>query len=333
MLLGNQIHWTGPNLPYLKLEIVIQSKLPSVCSFLPAATRMIYDMNLQDHLLGVTFECPEGALKEKRVVVRCLVEGMDSSSSEIDRIFSASKANGEFLYYIDEKVFKDINPDILFTQDTCEVCQIDSKCTEAAVSRLNKHAEIISLSPVNLEGVYETAFTIAKALGRVEQASLYISSLKKRTGDISDLLIKKGIQAKSVMLMEWMDPVYHCGHWIPEQIALAGGIDKLGAAGRHSSTVPWENILNYDPEILLIAPCGFEVERTRKELQVLEKQRGWRGLTAVRNERVYLIDFDLFTQPSAGTLVDGIELMAALIHPEYFPVPAQLHLKFLQLKN
>ena len=298
------------------------------CSFLPAATRMIYDMNLQHYLQGVTFECPDEALKEKQIVVRCLIDGENASSADIDKIFSASRSNGTSLYFIDERKFTDINPDVIFTQDTCEVCQIDSKCTAAAVARLNKKPEIISLSPDHLEDVFSTALTIARALGEEEKASAYISYLKKRTGRISAVRNENGLPAVTVMLMEWMDPVYHCGHWIPEQIALAGGYDKLGTPGGYSAVVPWEKILNYDPEVIFIAPCGFETERTGRELHVLKSKTGWGNLTAVRNHRVFLIDFDLFTQPSAATLVDGIELMAALLHPDFFSIPPHLQHKY-----
>src|SRR5258706_8455947 len=128
-----------------------------VCSFLPAATRMIYDMGLQHLLYGVTFECAPEALREKPVLVRCLLEGKHYSSAEIDKIFSASKAQGKSLYYVEEELLKQIEPDIIFTQDTCEVCQIDTKCTNAAITKLKKEPQIISLTPNSLQDVFQTA--------------------------------------------------------------------------------------------------------------------------------------------------------------------------------
>jgi iron complex transport system substrate-binding protein len=128
-----------------------------VCSFLPAATRMIYDMGLQDLLYGVTFECPEEALAEKPKIVRCIMEGKNYSSKETDRVFSAAKAQGKSLYYVEEELLQEIAPDIIFTQDTCEVCQIDTKCTAAAVAKLSRRPQIIPLTPGNLEDVYMTA--------------------------------------------------------------------------------------------------------------------------------------------------------------------------------
>src|SRR5580692_4923426 len=149
------------------------------CSFLPAATRMIYDMGLQDLLHGVTFECPQEEAN-KPAVVRCLLEGHSYGSQEIDRIFSASKAQGKSLYYVDETLLQEIAPDVIFTQDVCEVCQIDTTCTAAAVSKLPKQPVLIPLTPGNLEQVFATAVTIATALGREEAAYHHLSLLQKR---------------------------------------------------------------------------------------------------------------------------------------------------------
>src|SRR5258706_5528497 len=298
------------------------------CSFLPAATKMIYDMGLQDELYGVTFECPVAALTEKEKVVRYVLEGKQYSSAEIDRIFSASKAQGKSLYYVDEVLLQSIEPDIIFTQDVCEVCQIDTACTAAAVAKLKKQPQLIALTPQNLEDVYATAITIAKAFGKEEKAYHYLSGLQKRTDIILDELRKNKMPLKRVSLLEWMKPVYNCGHWIPFQVALAGGIDMLSNPAGDSVVIPWEKICRYNPEVMIIAPCGFDVNRSMQELHLLMKNQGWEELIAVKNKQVYVVDFDLFTQPSASTLVDGIELLAALFHPQLFSVPGNLKKKF-----
>jgi iron complex transport system substrate-binding protein len=134
---------------------------------------------------------------------------------------------------------------------------------------------------------------------------------------------------KRVSLLEWIDPVYNCGHWIPFQIAQAGGIDMLGNPAGDSIVTPWEKIIRYDPEIIVIAPCGFETKRARQEMPLLMQKTGWNTIKAVRTKQVYLADYDLFTQPSASTLTDGIELLAALFHPELFNVPRKLQNKYL----
>lgn len=301
------------------------------CSFLPAATQMIYDMGLQHLLYGVTFECPQQALNVKTNIIRCVMEGKNYSSAEIDRIFSESKAQGKSLYYVEEDLLEQISPDIIFTQDTCEVCQIDTKCTAAAVSKLSKQPHIIPLSPNNLEDVYQTAITIATALGHEEAAYKYLLTLQSRTDKILDTLRQHKMPLKSVMLMEWIEPIYNCGHWIPFQIAQAGSIDMLSNPGGDSIVTQWEKIVKYNPEVIVIAPCGFHIERAKEELHLLTAKKEWDDLRAVQNKQVYLADFDLFTQPSASTLVDGIELLAALFHRQLFSIPAHLKHKTVSL--
>jgi iron complex transport system substrate-binding protein len=298
-----------------------------VCSFLPAATQMIYDMQLQHLLHGVTFECPLPAREEKQKVVRCVLEGKNYSSIEIDKIFSASKAQGKSLYYVDEELLQQIQPDIIFTQDVCEVCQIDTACTAAAVAKLDKQPQLIPLSPNNLQDVFATVITIATALGKEEMAYAHLSDLQNRLDSILDELRRHKMPLKRVMLMEWVEPVYNCGHWIPYQVAQAGGIDMLSNPGGDSIVTPWEKIRKYDPEVLVIAPCGFDTKRTSVELLLLTDKPGWDELQAVRNKQVYIADYDLFTQPSASTLVNGVEMLAALFHPSIFEVPGSLRHK------
>ncbi|MBS1934616.1 MAG: ABC transporter substrate-binding protein [Bacteroidetes bacterium] len=299
------------------------------CSFLPAATQMIYDMGLQHLLHGITFECPQQALDEKAKVVRCVLEGKQYSSIEIDKIFSASKAQGKSLYYVDEELLQQIQPDIIFTQDVCEVCQIDTQCTAAAVAKLGKQPQLIPLTPQNLDDVFYTAVTIAKALGHEEAAYKYLAELQNRINTILDKLRQHRMPLKRVSLFEWIEPIYICGHWIPFQIAQAGGIDMLSNPAGDSIVTMWDRIVKYDPEIIVVAPCGFEVKRSLEEMHLLGEKHDWKGLQAVQSKNVFVLHYDLFTQPSASTLTDGIELLAALFHPELFDVPTHLQHKFV----
>jgi iron complex transport system substrate-binding protein len=302
------------------------------CSFLPAATKMIYDMGLQDLLYGVTFECPPEAAG-KPVLVRCMLEGKDYSSEEIDKVFSASKAQGKSLYYVEEQLLQAIMPDVIFTQDVCDVCQIDTVCTTAAIARLEKQPRLVPLTPRNLEDVFQTAVTIAEALGREEAAYDHLSCLQKRIDHIIDELRRHKAPPRRVMVMEWIDPIYNCGHWIPYQIALAGGVDMMSNPAGYSVVTSWEKIVRYDPEVLVIAPCGFKTSRASEELHLLQDKPEWHELQAVRNQAVFLADYDLFTQPSPGTLTDGIELLAALFHPSLFTVPERLRSKYRQVAD
>ncbi|MDI9863243.1 MULTISPECIES: ABC transporter substrate-binding protein [Flectobacillus] len=301
------------------------------CSFLPAATQMIYDMNLQGDLYGVTFECSTESRKEKAIVVRCVLEDNNYTSDEIDKIFSSYKAQGKSLYYVEQERLEKAAPDVVFTQDVCEVCQIDTVCTASAVSQLPKVPELVALTPKNLKEVFDCAIQIATALGKEEAAYEYLSKLNARIDAVIDTLRKHKAPVRRVSLLEWIQPVYNCGHWIPYQIAFAGGIDMLSNPAGYSIVTDFDKIKRYNPEVLVIAPCGFETERAREELFLLEKQQGWDELQAVQNKQVYLADFDMFTQPSASTLVNGIEVLAALFHPEIFEIPAHLKHKAVNI--
>ncbi|HEX4850167.1 MAG TPA: ABC transporter substrate-binding protein, partial [Puia sp.] len=303
------------------------------CSFLPAATRMIFDMQLDHLLYGVTFECPVPIGSSQQKVVRCLLEGNKYSSIDIDKIFSASKASGKSLYYVEEELLQAIEPDIIFTQDVCEVCQIDTACTSAAIEKLNKKPLLVPLSPNNLQDVFHSAITIAESLGHEEAAYKYLNGLNARLANILDTLRKNRMPLKRVMVLEWMDPIYNCGHWIPFQIAQAGGIDMLSNPSGDSIVMDWNKILKYDPEVLVIALCGFNIARSRQEINILLEKAGWNSINAIQNDQVYLADSDLFTQPSASTLVEGIELLAALFHPGLFTPPTSLKNKFLHLSK
>ena len=299
-----------------------------VVSFLPAATKMIYDMGLQDYLHGVTFECPKEAANMPKIV-RCILEGKNYSSIEIDRIFSASKAQGKSLYWVDDELLESIAPDIVFTQDICEVCNIDTVCTETAVMKLSKQPTLVPLSPNNLKDVYDCAITIAKAIGKEEIALEYLANLQSKTDTILDTLRKHKAPLKRVMLMEWIEPIYNCGHWIPFQIAAAGGVDMLSNPAGDSIVTHWDKILKYNPEVIVVAPCGFDINRSVDEMSLLTSKSGWDSLDAVKTNQVFIADFDMFTQPSIGTLVDGIEALACMFHPEIFEGNERIKSKFI----
>ncbi len=296
------------------------------CAFLPAATSMIYQMGLEDSLYGVTFECHS----DKPKVVRSFIEGNNYTSLEIDKIVSESKQMGKSLYYIDEELLQEIAPDVIFTQDVCDVCQIGTSYAERAIFKLKKQPLVIPLTPRSLNDVYDNAITIAKALGKEEAAYNVLASLKKRTGSILDTLRKNNAPLKRVMVMEWIEPIYNCGHWIPYQVSQAGGVDMLSNPGGYSIVTPWDRVRQYNPEVLVIAPCGFDIHRAGKEIDKLEKQEGWNELAAVKNNSVFLADADLFTCPSLH-LVDGIELLAHLFHPALFAPQEQFRDRCKQL--
>lgn len=299
-----------------------------VASFMPAVTQMIYDMGLNEYLDGITFECPQVALNEKQIAVRYKLEGTVLTSEEINAIFSKTKAEGGTLYYVDEAVLEAIAPDIIFTQDVCDVCQIDTECVANSAYKLPKVPKLISITPNSLEDVFKSAITIAKAMDKEDVGLTYVANLKKNITAVIDKQRALQISLKSTLLLEWIDPLFNCGHWIPHQIGYAGGIDLLSHPSGDSIVVSWDNIVKYNPEVIVIAPCGYTITRTLQDMPFLTQKEEWKQLKAVKNKQIYIADFDLFTQSSASTLVDGIACLAKMIHPEHFTVKESLQNKF-----
>lgn len=289
-----------------------------VSSMMPAVTQMIYDMGLQNMLQGITFECPAMALQEKEVLVGCQLEDKNYTSQEINQIFSESKRTGKSLYYINEEVMHKIAPNLVFTQDICDVCQIDTACAEQSLSKLNVIPKTVSITPQSLNDVFDNALTIATEMGVPKVGEKYVKELKQEIGYVVDRLRTQMVLSKKVMLLEWIDPLFNCGHWIPDQIGYAGGIDLLAHPSGDSVVIDWDKIVAYNPEVMVIAPCGYTQERTKKDMPFLEEKPEWKQLKAVKNKQVYIADFDLFTQSSASTLVDGIKVLAKIFHPTIF---------------
>ncbi len=281
------------------------------CSFLPASTQMIYELGLEDQLHGVTFECPS----DKPKIVRSKLEGRTLSSSEIDALVTETDARGETLYYLDEPLLEAAAPDVIFTQHVCDVCQIGTAFVERAAHRLPKQPRVVALVPRRLGDVLDNVRTIAGEMGAPERAEKLLASANARIDRVVDLLRAARARPARVMIMEWLDPIYNCGHWIPDQIALAGGADALSAPGGYSVPIDWEKVRRHDPEVLVVAPCGFDVERSRQELGRLTGRQGFSELAAAKQKRVFVADAHLFTQPSVTQLTTGIELLAHLFHP------------------
>ena len=293
------------------------------CSFLPACTHMIHDLGLDDRLVGVTFECPS----DKPAVIRSHLEGHTYDSAEIDRVVSEAAREGRSLYFVDRELLERLSPDLVFTQHVCDVCQIGTSEVERAVFGLSKVPKVVPLVPRRLGDVVENARTIARELGDEAAGERFVAVCQARVDAVVDRLRAHRLPVRRVLMLEWLDPLYNCGHWIPDQIALAGGSDALSNPAGYSVPLDWARLRRYDPEVLVAAPCGFQVARAGRELDRLTRLEGWGELQSVRSDRAFLADADLFTQPSLGGLVDGIELLAALFHPEHFEVPERLREK------
>lgn len=290
-----------------------------ICSLLPAATEIVFALGLGDELYGVTYECdhPPGALV-KPVVVRGLFEEGHYSSGEIDRTIAERLGKGESLYRLDVARLEEIEPDLIIAQGLCDVCAIGSQEVLKAVERLPKQPALLSLDPTCLGDVLANIQAVGEATGRRREAEELITTLRRRIEKVVSTAAKAQVRPR-VLCLEWIDPPMVGGHWIPEMVEFCGGIDGLGNRWTPSTKIAWEAVQAYKPEVIVLMPCGFDVPRTLEEVPLLQKLEGWGRLPAVQRGRIYAVNGHAYFNRPGPRLVDGLEILACLIHPELFP--------------
>lgn len=301
-----------------------------VTSLLPSATEMVHFAGARDSLVGVTHECdyPPG-VEELPKLTRSKIGGSNDSqfaptpsltSAEIDAAVSALSDEGS-IYALDAALLERLAPDLVITQGLCEVCAVSMGVVEAAVSRMNGAPDVLSLDPTSLLDVLGDAVRIGEAVGRGEQTRAKVAVLEERLVRVQEKLA--GLPRPRVGCIEWIDPPFSAGHWVPEMVSLAGGEDLLAAPGDPSVRLGWEAVFNAAPEVLILMPCGFDVERTSREARSLSEIPGWKHLPAVRENRVWAVDANSYFSRPAPRLVDGVEILARILHPEAFPDPPE----------
>lgn len=293
--------------------------MQQIVSFLPSATEMACALGLGDQLIGVTHECdypPE--VKDKAVVVRAALPIAQMTQSEIDAAVSERMRDGRSLYEIDELLLQQLAPDLILTQDLCQICAPSGNEVSHALNLLPKKPEVLWLTPNTLAQIAENALQLGEATGRQIEARELVASGRARLQSIDKKTMKLA-QRPRVFCMEWLDPVYCSGHWVPEMVQIAGGMDQLSRLGSDSARVSWEEVLQWDPEVLVITPCGYDLPRVVEESQKLPNYPGWSNLSAVRDGRVFAVDANSYFARPGPRVVDGTELLAHLIHPEIFP--------------
>jgi iron complex transport system substrate-binding protein len=289
-----------------------------IVSFLPSATEMVYALGLGNRLVGVTHECdyPEEA-KNKPVVVRSAIETKGLTSQQIDEAVSRTLKAGQSLYTVDETLLKEMAPDLILTQDLCQVCAPSGNEIGRVLKFLPISPKIVWLTPRCLEDIFINIRQVGEATGRLDRADEMVRQLRKRVEAVADRARHLSSQPR-VFCMEWLSPPYNAGHWMPELVELAGGRDGLAKNGRDSIRISWERILDYAPEVLIMCPCGFHLEEAVRQARLLTRYPDWKLLPAVQHGRVYVMDASSYFARPGPRIVDGLELMAAVIHPKAF---------------
>jgi iron complex transport system substrate-binding protein len=284
---------------------------------------MAYALGLADSLVGITHECdypPE--VKSKPVVVRAVLPLEKMSQSEIDRAVADRIGAGLSLYAIDEQLLRELAPDLILTQNLCQVCAPSGNEVSQVIKALPKTPQILWMTPQSLGEIFDNVRDLGAATGRTAEAEALVNDCHAR---LEALAARTRDRHKPrVLCMEWLDPVYASGHWVPELIKFAGGVDELGRERGESVRVSWDEITAWAPEVLVIMPCGFNLEQTMKQVgSVFGRQvhSPFFELPAVREGRVYAVDANSFFARPGPRVVEGAELLAQLIHPELFDSP------------
>jgi iron complex transport system substrate-binding protein len=288
-----------------------------ICSLLPGATETVFALGLGDHVVGVTHECDHPAdAKNKRVMVRSAIDSARMSSQEIDQRVSEILRVGKGLYTIDEAALLDAAPDLIVTQGLCDVCALNYDDVVKAAELLARPSRILSLNPHSLADVLDDIRRIGEATERSADADTLVADLTARIARIAH-----GAPASRprVVCLEWFEPLYTAGHWVPEMVALAGGEDMLGRPGEPSANIEWESVVEARPEIVLLMPCGFDTRRAVKESAPLRALRGWNDLPAVKAGNVYALNGSAYFSRPGPRLVNGLEILARIIHPDTDP--------------
>ncbi len=289
-----------------------------IVSLLPAATEMAFALGLGDAVVGVSHECDfPSAAHARPAVVRAALALKHLSQREIDETVSRRLAAGKGLYEVDEQLLQELRPDLILTQDLCQVCAPSGSELDAALQLLDPRPDVLSMTPHTLADIFANMRELGAATGRMAQAEHLMARWRQRLARIKAAVPPDAPRAR-VLFMEWFDPIYCSGHWVPEMIELAGGIDRLGRAGRDSVRIPWGEVLRWDPELLILGPCGCSLEQAVAQLPLLASSPGWSNVDAVRRGRVFCVDANAYFARPGPRLVDGTELLAHLIRPDLF---------------
>jgi iron complex transport system substrate-binding protein len=295
-----------------------------IVSLLPSATEIVYALNLGAALVGVTHECDYPAdARTEAIVTRSLLDHSEASSAEIDQAVRQQLQDGLSLYSLDHALLGQLAPDLILTQALCEVCAVSYGEVERAVRDVSAAygqlaPKVLSLEPSGLDDILATIATVGAATGASAEAAALIGQLRARIDRVRAEVARVGRWPR-VACLEWLDPIFGPGHWLPELVELAGGQPGLGVAHTDSRRVAWGDVIAFAPEVIIVTPCGFDLQRAVGEaLQVLPSRTGWYALPAVRQGRVYAVDGNAYFSRPGPRVVDSLELLAELIHPELF---------------
>jgi len=292
-----------------------------IASLLPSATEIVHFASAGDSLVGVTHKCDYPTSVERLPKLTRSKVDSSMSSAEIDTAIGNILTDDGSIYTLDAQLLTELAPGLIITQGLCEVCAVSTDLVYEAASKLENPPDVISLNPTSLEDVLHAAVRVGKAVGRGEGTRRKIKALRERLTRVEEAVA--GLDRPRVGCIEWLDPAFSAGHWVPEMVLIAGGQEIFAEAGEPSMRLTWEEVFEAAPEVLVLMPCGFDVERTIEESRHLPELSGWSELPAVKDGRVWAVDANSHFSRPAPRLVEGVETLARILHPEVFPDAAR----------
>jgi iron complex transport system substrate-binding protein len=288
-----------------------------ICSFLPSGTEMVYALGRAQDLVGVSHECdfPSEA-RQKPILVRSAVDMSAMPSADIDRTVSSYLKEGKPLYVVDQEKLRQLGPEVILTQSLCKVCAPSGPEAAQALAVVPENTRVLYLTPHTLEDVFENIRQVGEAIGALDEAKKVIYNLRNRATSVQckTFIAKK---KPKVLFLEWIDPLFNAGHWIPDMVEVAGGIvDGIAASGKDSVRIDWDQVVEFNPDVIIGSPCGSHLDRAMKDTSLLKKFPGRSKIKAFKNKRVYAVDADAYFARPGPRVVDGIELLAHLLHPD-----------------
>jgi iron complex transport system substrate-binding protein len=292
-----------------------------ICSLVPAATEILFALGLGEQVVGVTHECdwpPEAAARP--AVTASLVETGELTSAEIDRAVSEAAENGKPLYAVDEEVWSKIDADVVVAQELCEVCAVSTDALDEIVQARALDVEVIDFSPSTLDHVLACITGLGVRLDAEGAADELTNGMRGRLDRVRAALADVETSPR-VFVSEWLDPPFAAGHWVPDMVALAGGTEVAGMSGEPSYRMRWTDVAALRPDVVVLAPCGFDLDRTLSEMVTLDLSAGLLGTPARQESRVFAVDANAYFSRPGPRIVDGVELLAYLVHPEAYSDP------------
>jgi len=294
-----------------------------IASLLPSTTEILCALGLEENIVGITHECdfPE-SIKNLPHLTASRITHETMSSAEIDHAVRSQLDGHGSIYDLNAKLLAELKPDIILTQELCEVCAVSYKTVQKAAKMFVADAKVVSLEPNTIGDIFENIKTVGGLCGASEKAETVVANLENRLTKVRAKTANLKKRPK-VFMLEWLEPPFAPGHWTPEQVEIAGGDSLLGKAGEKSRVTTYERIFEEQPEILVLIPCGFYTKDILRQLTETKFPSKWRELPAIKNENIWAMDASAYFSRPAPRVVDGTEILAKIFHPDIFGEPSE----------